>query len=172
MSADQAKVKSVESLEYFRAALITFLDKSKKAVSSAEGAVKKARYWVEQEQWTAWSLELKKRTRHLEMAEQELFSARLSEHRDSMLEQRAVRRCKAAVEEAEAKLKIIKRWTREFDRLFDGPVKGLGHLDDFLTTDIPRGVAWLAQAIKTLDAYSREGAPPSSAGISPTDSTP
>ena len=170
--SDQAKVKSVESLEYFRASLITFLDKAKKAVSSAEGAVKKSRYWVEQEQWSMWSLELKKRTRHLEMAEQELFSARLSEHRDSMLEQKAVRRCKAAVEEAEGKLKVIKRWTREFDRLFDGPVKGLGHLDDFLTNNVPRGVAWLSQAIKTLDAYARESAPPSAAGISATDSIP
>ena len=170
--SDQAKVKSVESLEYFRASLLTFLDKAKKANASAEGAVKKARYWIEQEQWTAWSQELKKRTRYLELAEQELFSARLSEHRDAMLEQKTVRRCKAAVEEAEGKLKVIKRWTREFDRLFDGPVKGLGHLDDFLTNQIPRGAAWLAQAIKTLDAYARESAPPSSAGISAAESTP
>jgi hypothetical protein len=171
--ADLAKVKSVESLEYFRAALITFHDKAKKALSSAEGAVKKARYWVEQEQWNSWSIELRKRTRHLELAEQELFSAKLSEHRDAMLEQKAVRRCKAAVEEAELKLRAIKRWTREFDRVFDSPVKGLGHLDDFLTNEIPRGIAWLAQAIKTLDAYTREGAPPAAAGpVAITDPAP
>jgi hypothetical protein len=177
--ADEARVRSVESLEYFRSALIVFLTKSRVAMGHAEDAVKRGRYWVEQEQHTHWMQELKKRSRKLAQAQQELLSARLSQFKDNvMLQERMMRRAKEAMVEAEEKLKSVKKWTREFDRLFDAAVKGLGHMSDYLEHDMPGAVAWLEQALRALSSYLERERP--AGGVrtalpdadSLTDSTP
>ncbi len=152
--ADEARVRSVESLEFFRSALIVFLSKARIGLGHAEDAVKKGRYWVEEEKHNFWIQELKKRSRKLAQAQQELLSAKLSSFKDSvMLEEKMMRRAKEAVAEAEEKLKNVKKWIREFDRLFDAQVKGLNHLGDFLEHDMPAGVAWLEQALRALASY-------------------
>ena len=116
--ADEARVRSVESLEFFRSALIVFLSKARIGLGHAEDAVKKGRYWVEEEKHNFWIQELKKRSRKLAQAQQELLSAKLSSFKDSvMLEEKMMRRAKEAVAEAEEKLKNVKKWIREFDRL-------------------------------------------------------
>lgn len=162
--ADEAKVRSVESLEYFRSALITFLTKSRKAVNHAEDGVKRGRYWVEQEQQHHWIQEGKKRARKLAQAQQELLTAKLSKFQDSvMLQEKLMRRAKADLEEAELKLKAAKKWAREFDRIYDPSVKGLGKLRDYLEHDLVRGIAWLDQALKTLGAYLERERPPGTA---------
>lgn len=169
--ADEAKVRSVESLEYFRSALITFLTKSRKAVNHAEDAVKRGRYWVEQEQQQHWIQEGKKRSRKLAQAQQELLTAKLSKFQDSlMLQEKLVRRAKLEVDEAELKLKAAKKWAREYDRLYDPAVKGLSKLRDFLEHDLVRGAAWLDQALKSLGAYLERERPPGNAPVTvPTE---
>jgi hypothetical protein len=171
--ADEARVRSVESLEYFRSALIVFLSKARKAVSHAEDGVKRGRYWVEQEQHTHWIQEHKKRSRILAQAQAELLTAKMSKFKDSvMLQEKLARRAKAAVEEAEMKLKSIKRWAREYDRLFDAAVKGLGHLREYLEHDLVRGVAWLEQALRTLAAYLERERPAGTAAAPPSSEPP
>ena len=173
--ADEAKVRSVESLEYFRSALITFLTKARKAVNHAEDSVKRSRYWVEQEQQQHWIQEGKKRYRKLAQAQQELLTAKLSKFKDNaMLQEKIVRRMKAEMEEAELKLKAAKKWAREFDRMFDPPVRGLNKLGDFLEHDLVRGVAWLHEALKSLSAYLERERPPGNAPVTapPLESEP
>jgi len=164
--AEEAKVRSVESLEYFRSALISFLTKSRKAVNHAEDGVKRGRYWVEQEQQQHWIQEGKKRSRKLAQAQQELLTAKLSKFQDSlMLQEKIVRRTKLELEEAELKLKAAKKWAREFDRIYDPALKGLSKLRDFLEHDLVRGVAWLDQALKSLGAYLERERPPGNAPV-------
>ncbi len=175
--AEEAKVRSVESLEYFRSALITFLTNSRKAVNHAEDGVKRGRYWVEQEQQQHWIQEGKKRSRKLAQAQQELLTAKLSKFQDSlMLQEKLVRRAKLELDEAELKLKAAKKWAREFDRIYDPAVKGLGKLRDFLEHDLVKSVAWLDQALKTLGSYLERERPPGNAPVSapaePTEPTP
>jgi acyl transferase domain-containing protein len=152
--ADEARVRSVESREFFRSALIVFLYKARIGLGHAEDAVKRGRYWVEQEQHNHWVQEFKKRSRKLAQAQQELLSAKLSTFKDSaMLQEKMMRRAKEAVVEAEEKMKNVKKWIREYDRLFDAQVKGLGHLSDYLEHDMPASVAWLEQALRSLASY-------------------
>jgi hypothetical protein len=171
--ADEAKVRSVESLEYFRSALLTFLSKARKAVGHAEDGVKRGRYWVEQEQHNHWMQEGKKRARKLAQAQAELLTAKLSKFRDGiMLQEKLARRAKQDMEEAENKLRQVKRWTREFDRTFDPATKGLTQLREFLEHDIPRGVSWLEQALRTLGAYLEREKPPGNAAAAPVEAPP
>jgi hypothetical protein len=168
--ADEAKVRSVESLEYFRSALIIFHSKARKAVHHAEDAVKRGRYWVEQEMGTHWSQELKKRSRRLSQAQAELLTAKLSKYQDSvMLQEKLARRAKEEVAEAEEKLRRIKRWSREYDRLYDPAGKGLAQLGDYLEHDLPRAVAWMEQALKALASYLERERPPASGPSAPAD---
>jgi len=167
---DEAKVRSVESLEYFRSALINFLTKSRQALGHAEDGVKRGRYWVEQEQQNHWIQEGRKRARKLTQAQAELLTAKLSKWRDSvMLQEKVVRRCKLEVEEAEEKYKATKKWAREFDRTFDPACKGLTQLRDFLEHDLVKGVATMDQMLKTLAAYLERERPAGSAPAVPLD---
>ena len=107
---------------------------------------------------------MRRRTRELEEAQQALFSARLSHLRDATeAEQTAVHKARRSLEQAETRLKVLKRWSREYDSRIGPPAKQLDHLRDLLTTDLPRAIVYLAQAVKTLDAYT---------GIAPTAGTP
>jgi leucyl-tRNA synthetase len=167
---DEAKVRSVESLEYFRSALINFLTKSRQALGHAEDGVKRGRYWVEQEQHNHWIQEGKKRTRKLAQAQAELLTAKLSKWQDSvMLQEKIVRRCKLEVEEAEEKYKATKKWAREFDRTFDPACKGLTQLRDFLEHDLVKGVADMDQSLRTLAAYLERERPAGAAAAVPLD---
>jgi len=171
--ADEAKVRSVDSLEFFRSALIVFLSRARKAVHQAEDGVKRSRYWVEQEQQSHWTQEWKKRSRKLSQAQQELLTAQRAKFQDSvMLQEKLMRRARDEVLEAEEKLKNIKRWSREFDRVFDPALKGLNQLSDSLEHDMPRAIAWMEQALRTLGAYLERERPadfpsPSAAGGGP-----
>lgn len=170
--ADEAKVRSIDSLEYFRSALIVFLSRARKAINHAEDGVKRGRYWVEQDQQSHWSQEWKKRSRKLSQAQQELLTAKMSKFQDSvMLQEKLLRRAKQDVADAEAKLGSIKRWSREFDRAFDPALKGLNQLSDHLEHEMPRAIAWMEQALRTLGAYL-ERERPAASGLRPAADEP
>ena len=59
-----------------------------------------------------------------------------------------------ALEEAEAKLKQLKQWNREFDSRVEPLVKQLEKLHTVLANDMLLAGAYLAQAIQTLAAYA------------------
>jgi hypothetical protein len=98
----------------------------------------------------------------LELAEQELFSAKLSGLRDNLVaQQNAVRKAKAAVTEAEEKLRAVKLWTRNFDHEADPLLKRLEGLRLLLDHDMPKAISYLLQAQRTLEDYAETAPPPS-----------
>ena len=102
---------------------------------------------------------MRRRRQKLEMAEQELFSAKLSGLRDNLsAQENAVRKAKAALAEAEEKIRQVKLWTRNFDHCADPLMKRLEGLRQLLDHDLPKAVSYLLQAQKTLEGYS-ESAP-------------
>ena len=83
-------------------------------------------------------------------------------------------KAKRALDEAEAKLRTIKLWSRDFDSRVDPLVKQLEKLHTFLAHDMLRATAHLAALLKTLDAYANTGLPaaptPGSTGHRPMPS--
>ncbi len=152
--ADQAKITSLDALESFRASLIVFLSKARRSMDEVRDAVKRTRQWLEVDQKQHWESQIKIRRRALDLATQEYFSARLSEFGDKMTRQQRVRKCKAAVEEAEEKLRNTKKWNQNFDSASDPLVKRLETLRQFLDDDMPKAVTYLAQAQRTLEDYA------------------
>jgi hypothetical protein len=153
--ADRANVTSVDAIELFRANLIAYLGKARPVLEDACDEVFRTRQWLQQDRRTYWENQLKRRRKILEEAEQALFGARISNLREpTSAETSAVIRAKRALDEAEEKLRMVKRWILEFDNRVQPLVKELEGLRTMLANDMPKAVAHLAQILKTLDAYA------------------
>lgn len=165
--ATEAKVRSIDALEAFRASLIVFLTRARRALDQVGEEVSRTRQWVQTEQRLHWGEQLRKRTRAMELAEQELFSARLSTLKDSVtMQEQALRKARRLVEEAAEKVRNVKVWSRDFDRYVDPLVKKLETTRQHFDTVMPRGVAQLAALQRTLEAYS-EAPPPAASPPAP-----
>ena len=151
----RANVTSVEALEAFRANLIVYLSKARPALEEVSDDVIRTRVWLESDRRVFWEREVRRRTQKLQDAQQALFSAEISALREvSAAERMALIKAKRALEGAEEKLKVVKRWIRDFGNQVEPLAKKMEKLESVLVTSMPKAVAYLAQAVKTLDAYS------------------
>jgi len=164
---DRAKITSLEALEDFRAKLIVYRDKASRVLDEVSDEVTRARLWLENDRPAHWQNQIKKCTRELGQAQQELFSAQLSGLRDaSYAQQAAVQKCRRAIRDAEERVKLVKQWGRQFDQRVQTPARQVEKLRHTLSNDLGQAVLWLNDVTKTLTEYA-ELAPP---GSSPTDS--
>ena len=152
----RAHVTSVDAIKAFKSNLIVYLSKARPTLEEISADILRLRLWLQEEQRVRWEGEIRRRARKLEDAQQAVFSARLSNLSDgpSAAEVMALTRAKRALDEAEEKLRTIKRWTRDFDSRVEPIAKQLEKLQTMLSEEMPRGVAFLAQAINSLDAYA------------------
>lgn len=153
--AERAKITSVEALESFQNALVIYLDKARRSMDDISDEVKRTRTWLESDRFVHWKNEVKRRTRTLEMKQQELFSARIGNLTEpSQGHQQAVRKAKKAVDEATEKLHQVRRWNREFDNRVDPLARNADKLRHTLTVDMNKAVASLKQSIESLHKYA------------------
>ena len=157
---EKAQITSVEAIESFRAQLIVFLGQARPVLEEAGNEMSRTRLWLQNDQRMFWEDELRRRERRLEEAKQELFNARVSSlpTGTAALLQMTVQRAQRAVHEAEAKLKLLKRWDNELDNRAAPLMKQISQLHGFLAMDMTRAVAYLDQILRTLDAYRNVGA--------------
>ncbi len=166
--ADQARISNLDAIESFRTALIIFISKTRQSLETAQDAVKKTRSWLQLEQPAYWSAQIKLRQKKLDQAQQELMSARLSEFVDTpSMQQMAVRKARAALEEAQAKLQRTKTWARDYDRTVDPLARKLDSFRDFIENDLALANAYLVEIQKILDAYNETPAPNVSSETTP-----
>ena len=152
--ATHAKITSTDALEIFRASLIVFLNKSHSALDQVSDEIRRTRSWIQQEQRTHWENEMRRRTRALAQAEQELMSARMTKALDNLTtQQAAVNKARRALEEAQEKVRKVKLWTRDFDGIVEPMAKGLNSLRGYLDHDLPQGIAYLAEVEKIMESY-------------------
>jgi hypothetical protein len=166
MGEQQAKVTSLDAIEAFRSSAIIFTTKARRAVDQASDEVRRTRFWLDGDRKLFWENEMRKRSRALERAQQEMVSARFSEFNESQTMQKAaLRKAQAAVDEATEKLRHIKVWIRNFDSTFDPMVKRLDALRFYLEQDMPKAIYYLLEVLRTLESYTE-------AMGSPSDSLP
>ncbi len=154
--ADQARISNLDSIETFRAALIVFISKARQALDGVQDDVKKTRAWVQTEQPAYWKSQIRIRQSKLDQAQQELMTARLSEFVDNpTFQQMAVRKARAALEEAQAGAKRTLVWGRDFDRIIEPLARKADSLRNLLDGD-------LSEIQKIIQAYNESPAPPPS----------
>jgi len=159
--AERAQISSIDALEAFRSQLIIYVSKARPALEEVTAEVMRTRSWLETEKRTYWENQVRKRRKELEAAQEALFSARIANLRtESSAEQMAFHRARRAVDEAEEKLRVLKKWTREFEARVQPLVKQTEKLHTLLSSDMTHAVALLTEVLNILAAYA-EIKPPS-----------
>jgi hypothetical protein len=152
---EQARVISVDALESMRSGLIVFSSKAISVVDQIADEIRRTRAWVQEEQRRHWEAEVKRRDRALVEAKQELLGVKMiGMIHNFSAQQAAVRKCSAALEEAETKLRSVKKWTRDFDAATEPLARSLENFRSVLVRDLPEAAGYLLHAQKTLDAYN------------------
>jgi uncharacterized coiled-coil DUF342 family protein len=153
--AERAKITSVEALETFQNTLVVYLDKARQCMDEVSDEVKRTRTWIAADRHLHWKHEARRRTRTLEMKQQELFSARIGNLAEpTQGHQQAVRRAKKALDEATDKLDQVRRWNREFDQRVEPLARHVDKLRHSLTADMGKAVVFLKQSIDALHKYA------------------
>ena len=177
---ERAHVTSVDALESFRSTLINYLSKARPALDEVNADVTRTRAWLEDEQRTHWENEFRRRARALQEAQAALFSAKLSSFRESSsVEQLMVHRAKRAYDDADNKLRVIKKWNRDYDNRVAPLVKQMEKLHSVLGHDMTMAISFLTHAIDALRAYAEIAVPtdapvtaPPASAVPATDAKP
>lgn len=157
---NQAKVTSVDALDSFRASLVVFVTKARQSVDGVRDQVRRTRNRLQTDLRMHWEGEIRRRRRILDQKQQELYSARLSGLTTTVtVRQAVVRKAKAAVDEAEEKLRNVKAWNRNFDGVADPLVKKLESFREYLDHEMPDAITFLYRAREILDAYAEKTSP-------------
>ena len=159
--AEQANVSSIDALEAFRADLIRFVEKARVALEDAEGGVRRTRTWLDVDHSNHWMTQMKQRLKQLKQAEAEYYNARITRPDESHAPHKmAVAKARRRVEEAEEKLRVLKRWRMQFDNRVTPLLRRLDPAFYLVGNHLPKGVHALGESIKALQAYAEKGPAP------------
>ena len=151
----QAKVASIEALENFRATLVVYLSKARPTLEDMCDDVRQTRMWLESDRISHWENAVRMRTRDLNQAQQELFSSKLSNLKvPTTTQQHAVAHAKHALTEAEDKLRLVRKWCRDYDNMTQPLAKQIEQAHSFLAIDMHHAVDFLTQMVDKLEAYA------------------
>lgn len=153
--AQTVNITSFDAVEAFRAQLIVYLSKVRPLLEEVSSEIIRLHQWLDSDQRRYWENQFRLRSRKLEEARAELFSARLSKLQEaSALHYMAVQRAERAVRESESKLAVIRKWVRDLKSRTTPLVKQAEQYQTFLATEMPRALAYLESVIQTLESYA------------------
>jgi len=167
--SQQANITSVEAIEAFRAQLVVYLSQIRPVLDEISSEVLRTRSWLEDDRRRYWQQEMRSKSRKLEDAKQELFTATLSKMGEATsFQQMAVQRAQRDMRVVEDKLLVLKKWDRDLDNKTSPLVKQMEQLHGFLSVEMERAVAYLDQMIRALDAYRSVASPAADRNTGPT----
>jgi hypothetical protein len=160
-----ARVTSLDALQNFKAALIEFAGEANLALSEATSDVQRTTWWIQNDRYQHWQREIKKRTEKLAQAKAELFKKQLESNdtrTSAIVERKNVAKAQAALDEAEDKLRRVKKWSLALDREIMLFRAGLGQVSGAVSGDLPAAIGRMDKMINSLEAYLKVAAPASS----------
>jgi hypothetical protein len=171
--SNQARITSIDALEAFRAELIHYIEKARVALEDMTGEARRMRTWLDVDRAQYWAAQLKKRTKQLDQAQEALYSANLTRpHASNALQKMAVAKAQRQVDEAVAKMQVIKRWRQVYDNRTGPLLRQLEPMFFRVGQHLPKAVHTLGETIKTLQAYAESTRPAQSKPALPEDLAP
>ncbi len=168
--SDQVKISSIDALEAFRADLIQYISKARVALEDMEGDVRRTQTWLDTDRVQHWGGQIKHWMKMLHQAEQELYSANLTNPQASNAFQKmSVLKAKRKLEEAEGKMRLVKHWRQTFENRATPLLRQLDPMFHLVGQQLPKGVFSLGEAIKALQAYAEKSPPPKPSAPTPTE---
>ena len=159
-----AHVDSIDALKSFRVALIKFAEEANVALATAESELQRTIGWLERDQLSFWQMQIRKRQELLGRAQEALRMKKLFPDASGRFptpieEEKAVRRAKAILEEAEQKLANTKRWGRTLQREAMNYKGGVARLSTWVGSEVPVAISRLDRMVSNLEAYVALRAP-------------
>jgi hypothetical protein len=156
--SNTARVDSIDALRQFRVALIKFAEEANVALGSAESEMQRTMGWLEREQLSHWQFQIRKRQEALGRAQEALRMKKLFPDASGRTptpieEEKAVRRCKAAIEEAEQKLSNVKKYTRVLQREIMNYKGGVQRFSTLIGSEVPVAISRLDKMAGMLERY-------------------
>lgn len=168
--SNTARVDSIDTLKVFRVALIKFGEEANSALASAESEMQRVVGWLERDQVSFWQFQIRKRQEGLERAQEALRMKKLFPDASGRFptpvdEEKAVRKWKAAVEEAQTKLTNCKKYSRVLQREIMNYKGGVQRFSGWVQSEVPSAVARLDRMVDKLQAYVSLSMPSTSSPV-------
>jgi uncharacterized protein YbdZ (MbtH family) len=148
-----------DALAAFRVALIKFQENCTAALGDAESDIQRHIMWLENDQYSYWSTQIRHRQEVLQRAnealrQKKLFKDSTGRTASAVEEQKAVTKAQMQLEEANQKMAATKQWSK---RLQKELIMYKGQMQRFQTTvtsDVPAAVGHLGALIHALQEYA------------------
>ena len=162
--AEFARVTSIEALRQFKGALADFAEQVGLALSEAQSDVQRTVSWMSNDRLLHWQRELKKRQERLALAKSELFRKQLESNdtrTSAVVERKNVAKAEHLVEEAEQKLKNVKKWKSVLERELMLFRAQCAQVSAVAQSDVPITIGRMEKMIVSLEGYISIVAPSS-----------
>jgi hypothetical protein len=162
--SEQVRVEDSEVFNVLRIALIKFAQAADSALSNAETQVSRTHFWLDGEQTTYWQNQFRARAEAVTKAkdavrQKKLYKDASGRTPSAVEEEKALQKCMAALEEAQRKLELIRKWKPRLEKENDSFRGGVSRLRKDLEDDIPRAVALLERLAMSVEQYAQIEAP-------------
>lgn len=167
-----ARVTSIDALRQFKAALADFAEQVGLALSEAQSDVQRTVSWMSNDRLMHWQRELKKRNEKLALAKSELFRKQLESNdtrTSAVVERKNVAKAERLVEEAEQKLKNVKKWKSVLERELMLFRAQCAQVSAVAQSDVPITIGRMEKMIASLEAYISIAAPTSGVPGTPSE---
>lgn len=156
--ATQAKVDSLEALQRLRAAIVRFSEVVGAVVADASADVSRTLQWLELDRSHHWEVERRRRHERLQQALEalrmkQLFKGPAGERPSTVDEEKRVKQCRAELEEAETKIRLVASHRTKLSRealLFQGVLSRLGGIS---VHSAPAAIAELSNLLLAIEKY-------------------
>ena len=152
-------VRSIDVLQHFRAHLARFGDDCKGALAATDMEITRMVDWLANDRRLHWQAEIVRRREALSQTKSEMHRKQTSQmfgHNASLGEQRDnLRIAKARLEEAEAKLEKVRRWSGPLQQAILQYRAEARPLGDLVEMEVPVALAMLDRMIEALEEYVR-----------------
>jgi hypothetical protein len=160
----QARVESIEPLKALRRTLFKFAESANTAISDAESELTRTLMWIQTEQTSYWTMQIRKRTELVSRCAEavrmkQLFKDSTGRTSSAIDEVKALDAAKRSLVVAHEKLAACKSWSRKMEKEIQNY---RGTVQRFATTvqsDLPVVAAKLENAIIQLEQYVALGVP-------------
>jgi len=165
MSPKSARIDSPDVIKRFRNDFVLFDTACQQALEGIRSDITRTLGWLKGEQLSYWKQQIRKRDDLVLRAKAAYQRVRFASNAAGLDEKRALQKAIRAKEEAEEKLKRVKKWGQEIERKSGVMLGPCMHLSVQLADMTPRAISRLDRMVDSLDAYFRASG--GEAGASP-----
>ena len=161
--AEVARVLDFDVIKTFRTSLIKFIESCSAATTDAEAEIIKKMNWLEGEQASFWTSELRKANELVgkckdAVRQKKIFKDSTGKPGSAIDEEKALKKAQAKLLYVEERLANTKRNARQLQREHMMYRGGVQRFQTILANDLPNGVDMLENVLVKLDAYLNHGA--------------